>query len=184
VRPAVFLDRDGVINANRVDHVKSWNELRFMDCAFPALRRLAQSRIPVVVVTNQSAVGRGLMSLETATMINRRLTEEVEAAGGRITATYLCPHHPDARCACRKPAPGMLLQAAREWDLDLSQSYLVGDAVSDMSAARAANARGILVMTGRGTEQSMLLNPEWGCTVVQDLGAAVETILSASSRRV
>jgi D-glycero-D-manno-heptose 1,7-bisphosphate phosphatase len=181
-RPAIFLDRDGVIIENRSDYVKSWEEVQFLPGAFEALRRLGRSPYTVVLVTNQSAVGRGIISLEQATCLNQAVIAEVAARGGRIDAAYLCPHHPDQGCRCRKPAPGMLFQAAEELDLSLADSYLIGDALSDMQAAQAAGSRGILVLTGRGREQLRLLKARGlpGCTVLADLGAAVDRILGGT----
>jgi D-glycero-D-manno-heptose 1,7-bisphosphate phosphatase len=176
-RTAVFLDRDGVIIENRNDYVKSWEEVRFLPRAFEALIRLGRSDHVVVLITNQSAVGRGTITLDSALGINRQVIAEIVAQGGRVDASYLCPHRPDEECGCRKPAPGMLLQAAEDLGLDLTLSYVIGDAVSDIEAARAANARGILVLTGRGREQAALLE-EMGCPVVADLEAAVDYILA------
>lgn len=179
-RPAVFLDRDGVINENRDDYVKSWGELRFLPGIFGALQRLRHSNYRVVLVTNQSAVGRGLITHQAAAEINRRVVAEIKAQGGRIDATYFCPHHPDAACACRKPAPGMLLQAARELGLNLAQSYLIGDAVSDLAAASAVEAQGIMVLTGRGrtelTRIAALGASRW--PVAADLAGALAYIPS------
>lgn len=179
-RPAIFLDRDGVINENRADYVKSWSEVAFLSGAFDALRRLAEAEFLVLLITNQSAVGRGIISKEEALDINRRVVETIRAKGGRIDATYLCPHHPGENCGCRKPQPGLLLQAADELDLDLGRSYLVGDAMTDMQAAEAAGVKGVLVLTGRGQEQvrkaGLADSSPW--LVVADLGAAVDYILN------
>jgi D-glycero-D-manno-heptose 1,7-bisphosphate phosphatase len=184
-RPAIFLDRDGVVCENRSDYVKSWAEVAFLPGAFDALRRLTGADFAIVLVTNQSAVGRGIISYEEATAINRRVVETIRTVGGRIDGAYLCPHHPDANCACRKPRPGLLLQAADELDLDLGRSYLVGDAVSDMQAADAAGVRGIMVLTGRGREQvreaGLADASPW--PVVADLGAAVDYILNSRRGR-
>jgi len=179
VQPAVFLDRDGVIIENRSDYVKSWEEVRFLPGALEALRRLNRTEYALVLVTNQSAVGRGIISLGRAMEINRRVIAEIEAQGGRIDASYVCPHRPDEGCNCRKPAPGMLLRAAKELELDLAHSYAIGDAVSDIEAAQAIGARGILVLTGRGKEQVALLKTKGkaNCLVVADLSAAVDCIL-------
>ena len=168
-----------MIIENRNDYVKSWEEVRFLPGAFEALRRLGRSEYVLVLITNQSAVGRGIISLEQAIEINRRVIAEIEAQGGRVDASYLCPHHPDEGCDCRKPAPGMLLRAAEELGLDLVRSYAIGDAVSDIQAAQAAGVRGILVLTGRGTEQASLLEAQdlSGCPVMTDLSAAVDYIL-------
>lgn len=180
-RPAVFLDRDGVIIENRDDYVKAWDEVRFLPGSLAALRRLAASRHAVVIVTNQSAVGRGLVSLEEVAEINRRMIVEIEAQGGRVDACYLCPHHPDDACSCRKPAPGMLVQARDELGLSLNCSYLVGDAATDIQAARAAGVRELLVLTGRGAAEAGHLGTEGAvaCPVLADLPAAVDHILGA-----
>jgi len=132
------LDRDGVIIENRTDYVKSWEEVHFLPGAFEALRRLSRSDYVLVLVTNQSAVGRGIVTLDKTMEINERVVAEIKTKGGRVDASYICPHHPDEGCDCRKPAPGMLLRAAEELKLDLARSYAVGDAVSDIQAARAA----------------------------------------------
>ena len=180
----MFLDRDGVIIENRSDYVKSWEEVCFLPGALEALRRLSRTEYALVLVTNQSAVGRGIISLEQATEINRRVIAEIGAQGGRVDASYMCPHRPDEGCDCRKPAPGMLLQAAEELDLDLTRSYVIGDAASDVEAAWAAGVHGILVLTGLGKEQVGLLKTKGGanCPLVADLGAAVDYILLRGQR--
>ncbi len=175
-RPAVFLDRDGVIIENRDDYVKSWREVRFLPGAFAAMHRLGTLGYVVVIVTNQSAVGRGLLALADAVRINERIVAAIEAHGGRVDACYLCPHRPEERCACRKPAPGMLLRARDDLGLDLARSYLVGDAVTDIEAAEAVHAQGVLVRTGRGDAEAIRLGNcgSTRCRVVPDLGAALE----------
>lgn len=182
LRPAVFLDRDGVIIEDREDFIKSWEEVVLVPGALEALRRLADSAYVVVLVTNQSAVGRGIIRLEQAQQINRQIIDLIRAAAGRIDASYFCPHAPDEGCTCRKPAPGMLLGAAAELDLDLSRSYLVGDKASDVKAAENAGAQGILVRTGKGEAHASLL-PEGRYPIVADLAAAVQYIASPESER-
>ncbi len=178
-RPAVFLDRDGVIIANRDDYIKSWHEVEFLPGAIAALRRFSQSNYAVVIVTNQSAVGRGIISLQQANDINRRVVAEIRAQGGRVDACYVCPHHPDDRCVCRKPSPGLLFQASQELGLDLSESYMVGDALTDLQAARVAGVQGILVRTGRGEHQARLLGHQNDrAYIVPDLAAALAKIRS------
>ncbi|HEY7203336.1 MAG TPA: HAD family hydrolase [Methylomirabilota bacterium] len=177
MRAAVFLDRDGVIIENRADYVKSWSEVRFLPGAVGALRRLGRTEHAVVLVTNQSVVGRGIITLDQAREINQRVVGEIEATGGRVDAAYLCPHHPDDRCDCRKPEPGMFLRAARELHLDLARSYAIGDATTDIDAARSAGVRGILVLTGRGREQRTALAATDDLPCVADLGAAVDYVV-------
>jgi D-glycero-D-manno-heptose 1,7-bisphosphate phosphatase len=149
---AVFLDRDGVINKDRPDYVRSWEEFEFLPGVLEALRVLAAGPHQVVVVSNQSGIGRGLVSRETVDEIHARMTEAVRRSGGRIDAVYYCPHRPDEDCPCRKPRPGLILKAARELDIDLAGSWLVGDDLRDLESAVAAGVRPVLVRTGHGRD--------------------------------
>jgi histidinol-phosphate phosphatase family protein len=146
---AIFLDRDGTINVERPDYVKSWSEFAFLSGSLDALTRLAGVGVPIVVVTNQSGIGRGYVPRATVDDIHRQMVERVDAAGGRIDAVYLCPHHPDEGCGCRKPAPGLLEQAAADWGVDLKRCIFVGDSLSDQEAAQRAGCRSLLVASGR-----------------------------------
>jgi histidinol-phosphate phosphatase family protein len=185
VRPAVFLDRDGVIIENRDDYVRSWEDVTMLPAAGDALRRLGRSDYALVMVTNQSAIGRGILTRQEADRINTKLVESIVADGGRLDASYLCPHSPDDDCACRKPAPGLLLRAADELDLDRARSFMIGDAACDMEAALAAGVRGIFVLTGRGSTQLDKLSERHraSCVIVDDLGAAVDHILGQWENR-
>ena len=154
VHPAVFLDRDGVIIENVPAYVRSWNDVIIFPQALEALACLRDSPYKVIIVTNQSAIGRGLITMQEAEAINHKLNQVVNKAGGRIDAFYICPHTPEMHCVCRKPEPGLILQAAREKHLDLSRSILIGDALSDLAAGQAAGIlKNILVLTGRGLKQ-------------------------------
>ncbi len=183
-RRAIFLDRDGVINANRPDHVKRWDEFVFLPRALDALRRIAVSDFVVLVTTNQAAIARGLTTDATVRDIHARMIAAIERAGGRIDAVYYCPHHPDANCDCRKPRTGLYRQGAREWNVDIARSYVVGDAMADVAAAREIGAQPILVLTGRGNEQHIVLKENnhrgdlghSGYHVAEDLLSAVEWI--------
>lgn len=160
-RAAIFLDRDGVVIENRLDYVCSWDRVEFIPGALDALAELARIAPAIVLVTNQSAIGQGLLSMEEAHAINRRLVEVINLAGGRIDGVYMCPHLVADGCNCRKPKPGLLRQAARDLDLNLSRSVMVGDAVSDLQAGRAAGVGQIaLVRTGRGRAQELLPEAE------------------------
>jgi D-glycero-D-manno-heptose 1,7-bisphosphate phosphatase len=153
MRKAVFLDRDGVINENQRDYVKNWDEFEFLPGVLASLRRLASTPYAIVIVSNQSAINRGLVSTAEVNAINDRMLQEIEAAGGRIDAVYVCPHRPDEACDCRKPKPGLIHRAADELGIDLAGSYLVGDALSDVEAGLAAKCTPFLVLTGRGREE-------------------------------
>lgn len=177
---AVFLDRDGVINENRDDYVKAWGEVRFLPGVLEALARLAATPFRIVLTSNQSPIGRGILTRAQVDAVNHRLVTEIEARGGRVDGVYYCPHRPEEGCECRKPRPGLLLQAAQELDLDLGGSHLVGDAVSDVEAALTAGVQPVMVRTGRGAAQERLLKDKWPqVPVVPGLGEAVEWILKS-----
>jgi D-glycero-D-manno-heptose 1,7-bisphosphate phosphatase len=150
---AVFLDRDGVINANRADHILSWDEFTFLPGALKALSLLNAARVPVIVVTNQAVVGKGLLSVAALDDIHARMCAAVLATGGSIFEVLYCPHLASANCACRKPKPGLLQLAAEKYNFDLTKSFYVGDALSDITAGTAAGCRCVLVTTGRGRTQ-------------------------------
>ncbi|GAB4434876.1 MAG: D-glycero-beta-D-manno-heptose 1,7-bisphosphate 7-phosphatase [Anaerolineae bacterium] len=182
---AVFLDRDGVINANRDDYVKTWDEVEILPGALEALARLAQTGYRVVLTSNQSPIGRALVTTEAVEAIHARLRARIEAAGGRLDAIYFCPHRPEDGCPCRKPAPGMLLQAARDLDLSLADSYMVGDALSDVEAGQRAGATAILVLSGRGQAQLAQPRPPGlrPFHIVPNLAEAVALILALDAGR-
>ncbi|MBI2952684.1 MAG: D-glycero-beta-D-manno-heptose 1,7-bisphosphate 7-phosphatase [Chloroflexi bacterium] len=180
----VFVDRDGVINRYRDDYVKSWEEFEFLPGSLDALRRLAASRFRVIVITNQSVVNRGLVSREVVEDINIRMVSAVAASGGNIEAVLYCPHRPDESCECRKPRPGLFYRARDELSVDLAKTFLVGDNIADIEAARAAGCgAAILVLGGHPSAESALPAAKDGASDVRiavDLGAAVEMILAAS----
>lgn len=161
MHPALFLDRDGVIIENRSDYVRNWSDVSIYPDALSALMNARSSPYKIVIVTNQSAVGRGIITIEQAEAINQQLVRRIEQTGGRVDAVYMCPHAPQANCACRKPQPGLIAQAAEELSLDLSRSILIGDALSDLLAGHLAGIQNlVLVLTGRGKEQALLPRPE------------------------
>jgi D-glycero-D-manno-heptose 1,7-bisphosphate phosphatase len=168
-----------VILEHRDDYVKSLAEAVIMPAALAALQRLAPSSYRIVIVTNQALVGRGIIPLGEVQAINQWTVDEIRRAGGRIDGWYLCPHHPSANCGCRKPKPGMLLDAAADLHIDLARSVMIGDAITDLQAGRAAGTRPILVRTGRGQTQSELLrtNGLIDTPVFDDLAQAVRAIL-------
>ena len=154
---ALFLDRDGVIIENRPNYVRSWEDVQIYPQALKALARISNSQYKIVMVTNQSVVGRGFISLEMVNKINDRLAAEINKYGGRIDGVFVCPHAPEENCNCRKPRPGLLLEAAKTLSIDLSRSVIIGDALSDLLAGQSAGLdKTILVRTGRGATQANL----------------------------
>ncbi|MBN1434168.1 D-glycero-beta-D-manno-heptose 1,7-bisphosphate 7-phosphatase [Candidatus Fermentibacterales bacterium] len=178
--PPVFLDRDGVINQNRDDYVRSLSQWVPIAGSLQAIARLSRAGHPVVVVSNQSAIARGLTTSDEVDRIHERMVAEVAELGGRIAGVYCCPHHPDEGCACRKPRTGLIERAASELSIDLRGGFMVGDAASDMAMARAAGLRAVLVQTGRGRLQLLLIRSSGGLEpdhVALDLSRAAEWIL-------
>ena len=153
-KAAVFLDRDGTINHD-VGYLSRLDQLQLYPEALKAIKLLNEVGLPVVVITNQSGIARGYFDEPFIQLVHARINEILAEGNAHIDRFYYCPHHPtDGRapylkvCNCRKPAPGMLLLAAKELNLDLSRSYLIGDMQKDIEAARNAGAKGILVRTG------------------------------------
>ncbi len=181
---AIFLDRDGVINRERADYVKCWAEVELLPGALTALRRLAELPIPICVLTNQSAIGRGIVTAQAVAALHARLAAEVAAHGGRIDAFFVCPHRPDERCACRKPQPGLLWQAAQWFRLDLAHCVMIGDAITDHAAAVAAGCPSLLVQSGRqGPELRRLLEGNAAVPIMASLAAAAEELLRRYDHR-
>jgi D-glycero-D-manno-heptose 1,7-bisphosphate phosphatase len=143
---AVFLDRDGVINVDR-GYVHRIEDFEFVPGIPFMLRELQLDGWRLVVVTNQSGIGRGLFTEDDYERVTQHMREQLAAHGVRLDGVYHCPHAPEQGCGCRKPAPGMLLRAAASLGLDLSRSVLVGDKESDMQAAHAAGLKGALRWT-------------------------------------
>ncbi|HWC76329.1 MAG TPA: HAD family hydrolase [Blastocatellia bacterium] len=155
---AIFIDRDGCINED-VGYLSRPEDLVIYPWSGEAIRLVNNAGLKAIVITNQSGVARGHYTEETLAGIHDRLREELASEGAHIDAIYYCPHHPnigDERyrqaCICRKPRPGMLHKAAREHDIDLESSYVIGDKASDINLAANAGAKGVLVLTGYGQE--------------------------------
>jgi D-glycero-D-manno-heptose 1,7-bisphosphate phosphatase len=169
----VLLDRDGVINQERPDYVKSAAEFTILPGAVEAIARITQSGRSVVVVTNQSAIAQGLVSRVTVDHIHEMLNDAVRAVGGNITAFMICPHGRDDGCSCRKPAPGLFFRARDEVGVDLARTVAVGDHASDLEAASAAGCDAILI---DAVGDKSVLASTFGSPRVRDLGAAAELI--------
>jgi D-glycero-D-manno-heptose 1,7-bisphosphate phosphatase len=187
VRAAVFLDRDGTLNRELEGALARPEQLELLEGAPEGAARLARAGFALVIVTNQSAVARGLCTLDEVRAVHAELARRLGAAGAAPAGVYLCPHHPDLghapyrrACACRKPASGLLRRAARELALDLSRSWIVGDALRDLRAGRAVGARALLVETGKGAREAARLGELDGPPPARarDLTAAADWILA------
>lgn len=153
-QPGILLDRDGVINCRiSSGYVTDWSEFRFVFGIKSVLAQLSRIGFPLIVVSNQAAVGKGIISAENLAEISRRFVASLHKAGTTIDAIYYCLHRQEDACSCRKPRPGLLQKAAREWHLDLSRCVMIGDSMGDIEAARAVNCNSILLTEdgGRGS---------------------------------
>src|SRR3990170_807304 len=176
---AVFIDRDGTIN-EEVGYVDSFDRFNILPGVSDAIRKLNENNIPAIVITNQSGIARGYFSSDFVNELHNSMIEELERLGCKIAGIYVCPHHPDEGCACRKPRPGMLLKAANEHGISLRRSFVIGDKIIDIKTAHSVGAKGILVLTGYGAEEltSVNQNSEDGPDhVAANLNEAVSWIL-------
>jgi D-glycero-D-manno-heptose 1,7-bisphosphate phosphatase len=187
---AVFIDRDGTLNED-IGYVSTPNELILYPWSAEAVRMVNRSEFKAIVITNQSGIARGFYDEEALGAIHSRMLELLAAEGARIDAVYYCPHHPNSgegsykqQCRCRKPEPGMLEAAAREHNIDLERSYVIGDKASDVLLAEKVGARSALVLTGYGRE-TIARAERWPCRpsfVAENLLQAVNQILDSELR--
>ncbi len=180
-RRAVFLDRDGTINVEK-QYLHRAEEFVFISGAPQAIRLLKEAGFLVIIVTNQSGVGRGYYDEAAVHRLHRYMDGELARHGAAVDGYYLCPHHPlhgvgDYRreCCCRKPLPGMLLEAAQDFAIDLASSYMIGDKLVDVEAGLAAGCRPLMVRTGYGENEASRVSP--GVPVYQDILEAVHAIV-------
>jgi D-glycero-D-manno-heptose 1,7-bisphosphate phosphatase len=179
LRPAVFLDRDGTV-AEEVGYLNHIERFRLFPFAGAAIRRLREAGFAVIVVTNQSGVGRGYFPESLVREVNQRMQRELDAQGAKLDGVYYCPHRSEDRCGCRKPGTGMMERAAREHCLDLRRSFVVGDRYLDMDMAFRAGSKGVFVRTGYGRGEELWHAKEWlrqPDATVDDLERAIDWIL-------
>ncbi|MDH5637606.1 MAG: HAD family hydrolase [Nitrospinota bacterium] len=185
-RPAVFLDRDGCVNVED-NHIRNLDQFRLYPESLDSIKKLNAAGFLVVVITNQSGVARGFMTEELVRRTNGTLREWASEAGVVIDGIYYCPHHPEGTvekyaiyCKCRKPAPGMLLQASEDLGIDFSRSFVIGDKISDIGLGPVVGARSILVRTGYGAAQLEKIKSgeaPWPDHVADGIGDAIDWIL-------
>lgn len=176
-RAAVLLDRDGTVIVEK-NYLADPAQVALEKNAVAGLRLLAEAGFALVIVSNQSGIGRGYFTTQDAERVNRRLQDLLAAEGVTLAGLYICPHAPDTPCNCRKPAPGMALQAATELDLDLARSYVIGDKRADLGLATAVAATGVLVLTGHAEADDATWARAHGHFVAADLHEAALHILA------
>ncbi|AJA92433.1 hypothetical protein A7X95_05960 [Candidatus Nitrosopelagicus brevis] len=144
-RAAIFLDRDGVINQKRDDYVKNISELEIFEYVPNAINLLKKNNFLIILITNQSIINRKIVTLDTLNAIHKKLQNFLNEHNTSIDAIYFCPHKPDENCDCRKPQPGLILKATKEFDINLEESWFIGDSQTDIEAANLANCNSFLV---------------------------------------
>lgn len=174
----IVLDRDGVINQDSDDYIKSPDEFIPIPGSLEAIARLTRAGWRIAVATNQSGIARGLFDRPTLEAIHARLRRLLEPFGGRIDALHYCPHGPDDACACRKPRPGLLHAIAQDLNVSLREVPAVGDSLRDLQAVQAVGARPILVRTGKGERTLAKDEGLVGVPVYADLAAVVDALLA------
>ena len=175
----VILDRDGVINLDADEFIKSPEEWQPIAGSLEAIALLNRHGFRVVVITNQSGVARGLYDLNTLTAIHDKMCRLVSEAGGKIDALYFCPHGPDSKCDCRKPRPGLFKTFAADKQVDLENTFSIGDSLRDIQASLAVACRPLLVKTGKGL-QTIRNNPQLNVPTFENLYDAATYIISTS----
>jgi D-glycero-D-manno-heptose 1,7-bisphosphate phosphatase len=179
----VILDRDGVINEDSDDYIKSLDEWKPIPGSIEAIAALSRAGFSVVVATNQSGIGRGLFELEALEAMHQRLDELVEACDGRLAGIFYCPHHPDDDCDCRKPKTGLIDAIEAELGESALGAWFIGDSVSDLEAAEAKGCEPVLVLTGKGrrSRAGIGAGSHWqGVRIYPDLAAAAAALIQAT----
>jgi D-glycero-D-manno-heptose 1,7-bisphosphate phosphatase len=174
----VILDRDGVINQDSDQFIKTPDEWKPIPGSLDAIARLNHAGYRVVVASNQSGIGRGLFDMAALNAINDKMYRTLAHVGGRIDALFYCPHAADAGCECRKPKPGMFHDIAQRFNVDLAGVPSVGDSLRDLQAAAAVGAQPLLVLTGKGAKTRSAGGLPEGTTIYADLAEAVRHIVS------
>lgn len=174
----LVLDRDGVINEDSPKYIKAPDEWYPIPGSIEAISELSRAGWSIVVASNQSAVGRGMISVDTLNRINAKMHRVVANAGGHIDAVFFCPHDPDQACDCRKPKPGMLLEIARRYHVNAIDLIMVGDSLRDLQAVAAMDGLPILVRTGKGKKTEADGNLPPNTLVFDDLHAVANYLLA------
>lgn len=178
----VILDRDGVINVDSAQFIKSPEEWKPIPGSLEAIARLKQNGYRVVVATNQSGIGRGLFDMDTLNRIHKKMHKAATEAGGRIDAVFYCPHSADSACDCRKPKSGMFKRISETLNMDLKGVPAIGDSLRDLQAGANLGCTPLLVLTGKGAKTQSEGDLPAGTLVFADLAAAVDHLLLRESK--
>ena len=173
----VILDRDGVINYDSAEFIKRPEEWKPIPGSLEAIARLNEEGYRVIVASNQSGIGRGLLDMATLNAINDKMHKALASVGGRIDAVFYCPHAQDANCNCRKPRPGLLQDIASRFNVDLAGVPCIGDSLRDLQAAAQVDAQPILVLTGKGKQTASAGGLPPNTRTYADLNQAVKSIV-------
>ncbi len=173
----VLLDRDGVVNQDSDDFIKSPQEWQPIPRSIEAISLLNQHGYKIIIITNQSGLQRGLFDLDTLRQIHAKMCRLVEKQGGKIEAIYFCPHGPDDDCCCRKPKPGLLQKFSKDYNTKLDNIFFIGDSLKDIQAGKSVGAEMLLVKTGKGC-RTLQDNPGLNVPVFEDLYDAAKFIIS------
>ena len=174
----IVLDRDGVINYDSDQYIKSPEEWRPIPGSLEAIARLNHAGYRVVVATNQSGIGRGLFDMATLNAIHEKMHKALTHVGGRLDAVFFCPHTADSKCECRKPKPGMLAEIGKRFNSELTGLPCVGDSLRDLTSADAVGAQPMLVLTGKGEKTLREGNFPKNTVIFPDLAFAVSALLA------
>lgn len=172
--PFIILDRDGVINFDSLEYIKSPAEWHPIPGSLEAISRLNKAGYRVIIATNQSGLARGYYTEEVLNNIHKKLHAALAQVGGKVDEIFYCPHHPDDNCDCRKPKPGLLQQIQKKYDLNLADTFFIGDSVGDIRAALEVGCQPVLVLTGNG-KKTLETYPD--VLHFADLAEAVDKIL-------
>ncbi len=176
----IALDRDGVVNEDSPSYIKSLEEWHTVPGSMKAIAKLKQLGYLVVIATNQSGIARGLFTLDTLKILHQKMLAEIEEAGGQLDGIFICPHAPEDLCECRKPKPGLLLQAANKFNVEPQEILMIGDSTRDMLAAKNCGAKAIFIKTAHKTSDLLAAQKE-GVPIYESLAAAVDYICTPSS---
>ncbi len=184
MKPLIILDRDGVINEDSVNYIRSPEEWGPLHGSLEAIAELSGAGYSIAVATNQAGVAKKVFSQDILDAIHQKMLSQVAAKGGHIARIFFCPHHPDDRCSCRKPEPGMLLDACKAFHVEPSQAFFIGDSLRDIQAAIKAGCRAVLVLTGNGRKTLADLDARTSAQVVvfNSLSEFASALLSTDGR--